>query len=133
MTATDRHLVRATWAALAGAADRLAAHFYDRLFDLDPSLRLLYLGADLVAHGRALMHAVGVAVANLERLDALVPRAETAGATPPGLVGEALVWAVECTLGPAACTPAVRIAWARCGALVAASQRRPPAAAARVA
>src|SRR4051794_5405244 len=122
----DRQVVRSTWAGVvtaAGAAERAAAHFYDRLFTLDPSLRLLFLGADLAAHGRALMHAVGVAVANLERLEGVVARLDALSA-PPGLVDDALLWAVERVLGPA-CTPTVRAAWSACCALLTGSQRVP--------
>jgi hemoglobin-like flavoprotein len=137
----ERQLVRATWSALAADPDRLIGLFYDRMFALDPSLRLLTLGGDPTASGRTLMRTLGAAVANLERLEGIVANlhgderhtTEYAALADGGVVGAALVWAVERALGPAAWTTPVRTAWHRCSALLARSQRPPVVAAARVA
>ena len=132
--------MRVTWGALAADPDRLIGLFYDRLFALDPSLRLLTLGGDPMAYGRTFIHTISVAVTNLEQMEGIVARlhgeerhtAEYAGLADGGVVGAALVWAVERALGPAAWTTPVRAAWHRCSALLARSQRPPLVPAARV-
>jgi hemoglobin-like flavoprotein len=141
MHTQERHLVRATWGALAADPDRLIGLFYDRLFALDPSLRLLTIGGDPMAYGHKLMHTLNMAVANLERLEGIVANlhpeerhtAEYAALADGGVVGAALVWAVERALGPTGWTTPVRSAWHRCCALLARSQRPPSVLAARVA
>jgi hemoglobin-like flavoprotein len=137
----ERQHVRATWSALAADPDRLIGPFYERLFTLDPSLRLLTLGGDPMAYGRTFIHTISVAVANLERREGIVAHlhgeerhtAEYAALGDGGVVGAALVWAVERALGPSAWTMPVRGAWHRCAALLARSQRPPVVPAARVA
>jgi hemoglobin-like flavoprotein len=101
---------------VAGIATGL---FYDRLFMLDPSLRLLFKG-DLIEQGRMLMSTLSAAVGSLSKLDALAPVLRDLGArhaaygvrsTHYETVGTALLWTLEKGLGDEFTAP-VRDAWA---------------------
>jgi hemoglobin-like flavoprotein len=109
-TERQRAVVRDTWAAVAPIAPAAAALFYSRLFELDPSLRRLFRGGDIVEQGKKLMQTLAVAVAGLDRLDTLVPAVEALGRRHVSYgvrdehyatVGEALLWTLEQGLGDA--------------------------------
>jgi hemoglobin-like flavoprotein len=93
--------------------------FYGRLFELDPSLPLLFRG-DMREQGRKLMQMLTVAVRGLDRLETIVPAVQALGRrhVAYGLteahfatVGAALLWTLEQGLG-SAFTPEVADAWA---------------------
>ena len=118
MTPESQRLVRESFAKMAPIAPVAAAMFYDRLFELDPMLRPLFKG-DMAEQGRKLMSMIGVAVANLGRLDAIVPAVRDLGRRHAGYgvqqshydtVATALVWTLEQGLGDDF-TPAARQAW----------------------
>jgi hemoglobin-like flavoprotein len=118
MTPESQRLVRESFAKVAPIAPVAAAMFYDRLFELDPMLRPLFKG-DMAEQGRKLMSMIGVAVANLGRLDAIVPAVRDLGRRHAGYgvqqshydtVATALVWTLEQGLGDDF-TPAARQAW----------------------
>lgn len=69
MTLTADHIrqVRESWGRVQPIQEQAAGLFYDRLFELDPSLRPLFKG-DMASQGRKLMHIIGVAVASLDHL-----------------------------------------------------------------
>lgn len=140
MTPRQITLVRETFAAVKPIAEQAAAQFYDRLFALDPSLRALFK-SDMRAQGQKLMQMIDVAVAGLDKPEALVPavralgeRHRGYGVAPAhyGTVGEALLWTLGKGLGPAF-TDEARAAWlAAYGLLAGAMQQdasRPAAAA----
>lgn len=111
-------LVQQTFAQVAPIADQAAAMFYRRLFELDPSLSLLFRG-DMDQQGRKLMQMIGAAVNGLDNLDKLVPVVQKLGVRHAGYgvqdahydtVGAALLWTLEQGLGPAF-TSEVRNAW----------------------
>ena len=119
LTIQQRTLVRDTWALLAPIQATAAALFYQRLFQLDPALHTLFAHSDMAAQGRKLMQMIDVAVAQLDRLDTLVPavaalgmRHTTYGVLPShyDTVGEALLWTLEHGLGTEF-TDDVRDAW----------------------
>ena len=119
LTDRQRALVRETWAAVAPIAPTAAALFYGRLFELDPSLRRLFGSTDLAEQGKKLMQTLSVAVASLDRLDALIPAVEALGRRHVGYgvrddhyatVAQALLWTLEQGLGPAF-TAEAREAW----------------------
>ncbi len=119
ITETHRALVRDSWAMVTPMSNEAAALFYARLFELDPALRRLFAGSDMPAQGQKLMQMLTVAVAQLDRLDTLVPAVAALGERHRGYgvrhehfatVGAALLWTLEQGLGPAY-TPAVREAW----------------------
>jgi hemoglobin-like flavoprotein len=118
MTPEQRSLVQKSFEQVLPIADVAAELFYGRLFELDPSLRLLFRG-DLAVQGRALMSMIKVAVAGLDNLERLVPavqslgrRHATYGVTDAhyDTVAAALLWTLERGLGEAF-TPEVKAAW----------------------
>jgi hypothetical protein len=72
MTPENQALVRDSLAKVVPIAPQAAALFYDRLFVLDPSLKLLFK-ADMIEQGRLLMAMIGTAVDNLDKLETIVP------------------------------------------------------------
>jgi hemoglobin-like flavoprotein len=119
VTPDQKTLVRESYALVIPIADAAAELLYNRLFELDPSLRALFHG-DPGEQRRKLMQAVTVVVQSLDRLEAVMPavlalgrRHAEYGVRPQDidLGGEALLWALTQGLGPAF-TPAVRDAWA---------------------
>ena len=112
-------LVQTTFTKVAPIADEAAKLFYDRLFELEPSTRYMFKH-DMAEQRKKLMQMLSVAVASLERLDALVPAVQALGqrhvqygVTPAHYetVGAALLWTLEQGLG-ADFTPEVKEAWA---------------------
>jgi hemoglobin-like flavoprotein len=121
MTEEQQTLIRSSFASIAPRADAVAAMFYARLFELDPSLRPLFTG-DMAAQGRKLLAMIGTAVANLHRLDAVVPAVAQLGERHLGYgvkdsdydtVAAALLWTLQQGLGDAF-TDATRLAWTEC-------------------
>jgi hemoglobin-like flavoprotein len=121
MTLTPRQieLVQQTFALVAPQADEAAQLFYMRLFELNPSLRLLFKH-DIHEQGRKLMQMLSVAVHALNHLEdilaavqALGERHVAYGVQPEDYttVGQALIWTLEQGLGEAF-TPEVKEAWA---------------------
>jgi hemoglobin-like flavoprotein len=118
MTPENQTLVRESFAAVVPIAPQAAALFYDRLFVLDPSLRPLFKG-DMAEQGRKLMAMIGTAVANLDRLETIVPAVQDLGRRHAGYgiplssydtVGAALLWTLGQGLGEAF-TPEVEASW----------------------
>ena len=118
MTPAQVAYVQQSFAQLRPQADTVAARFYQRLFTLDPSVRLLF-PEDLTAQGRKLMDMLGLVVHGLPRVDTILPVVQALGqrhvqygVRPQhyGTVGAALLWTLEQALG-AAWTPEVREAW----------------------
>lgn len=118
MTPTQVQLVQQSWKKVVPIAEQAAALFYDRLFELDPSLRPLFK-SDLRGQGRKLTSMINTAVVNLTKLDTIVPAVQDLGrrhvryGVAPGhydTVGTALLWTLEKGLG-ADFTPPTREAW----------------------
>ena len=118
MTPEQVALVKSNWAAVAPIAPQAAELFYGKLFELDPSIKPLFKG-DMTEQGKKLMATLGVAVANLEKLDEIVPTVQKLGrehkdygVTPDHYptVGAALLWTLEQGLGDAF-TPEAKSAW----------------------
>jgi hemoglobin-like flavoprotein len=127
MTEDQKTLIKSSFAQIAPNAQAVAALFYERLFVLDPALRPLFKG-DMEDQGRKLMAMIGVAVANLDRLDAIVPAVQQLGARHAGYgvpnesyatVGAALAWTLAQGLG-ADFTSEMAAAWSDCYATIAA-------------
>lgn len=123
-------LVQTSFVDVLPIADTAAALFYDRLFELDPSLRALFRG-DLKEQGKKLMDMIAVVVVNLRKLDLIVPGVRALGARHAGYgvqdehydtVGEALLWTLGQGLGEAF-TGDVRDAWATAYTLLASTMR----------
>jgi hemoglobin-like flavoprotein len=130
MTNEQKHLIRQTFDLVAPMADSVAAVFYRRLFELDPSLRALFPPM-LVEQGRKLMQMLGAAVGMLDRPQQLTSVLESLGRRHAGYgvrdehydtVGEALLWTLERGLGPVF-TPDVKAAWAALYGVVATTMK----------
>ena len=107
MTNEQINLVRASFEKIAPIAEKAAALFYAKLFDLNPKLRALFKG-DVYEQGKKLMQVIAYAVEHLDRLDQIVPQVEALGARHDGYgvnerdyetVGAALLWTLEKALG----------------------------------
>jgi hemoglobin-like flavoprotein len=119
MTPEKIKLVQDSFEKVEPISEVAAELFYGRLFELDPSVRDMFKG-DMKEQGRKLMTMLKVAVANLNRLDQVVPAVQALGRRHAGYyveerhydtVGAALLWTLEKGLGDAF-TPATRDAWA---------------------
>ncbi len=119
MTSDQIAIVRRTWARLAPVTDRAAALFYERLFELEPSNRVLFGPVDLQEHGRKLFQNLGVILDLLDRPDELLTAVAELGRRHAmhgvggrhyGMAADALFTVLECCLGPTF-TPNARAAW----------------------
>jgi nitric oxide dioxygenase len=128
MTPDEVALVRESFKRMIARRDEVAAAFYARLFDLAPQVRPMFKG-DMREQGRKLMTTVASVVGSLDRFDDIRPSVVDLGvhhahigARPEhyGVVGEALLWAMEKELGPAL-TPETKAAWAKAYAALAAA------------
>lgn len=135
MSPESQRLVRESFAKIAPIAPAAAAMFYERLFTLDPSLRPLFKG-DMEEQGRKLMSMIGTAVANLHRLDAIVPAVRDLGRRHAGYgvqpshydtVATALLWTLDQGLGDHF-TPETRQAWVDCYTILAGTMQEAAAA-----
>lgn len=119
MTPEQQTLIRDSWALVVPMADAAATLFYNRLFELDPSLSRLFVHTDMASQRRHLTQTLAVVVKDIDALERLVPAIEAMGRRHVGYgvrpadyatVGRALLDTLETGLGDAF-TPAVRAAW----------------------
>ncbi|HEY1306998.1 MAG TPA: globin family protein [Vicinamibacterales bacterium] len=129
-TMTQIELVQETFAVVAPIADDVAALFYRRLFEIDPTLESMFRG-DMAEQRRKLMFMLTAAVKGLPRLDRLIPVLEDLGRRHAHYgvvdrhyetVGEALLWTLEKGLG-SAFTPEVKDAWTTVYGVLAATMK----------
>ena len=118
MTPEQVKLVQQSFAKVAPIADQAADLFYDRLFESAPGVRPLFPD-DMTVQKQKLMQMLTTAVANLHRVEEILPVLEDLGRKHVGYgtkpthydtVGEALLWTLEQGLGDAF-TPPVQEAW----------------------
>ena len=118
MLASQVALVQSSFNKLAPIFDVAARIFYDRLFQLDPSLRRLF--TDRRVQEKKLMDALSIIIGNLTRPDRIVPGLRALGRRHVAYgvqnrdyatFGEALLWTLEQGLGDAF-TAEARRAWA---------------------
>src|SRR5262249_13763756 len=102
-------LVQATWRHVLPIKERAAELFYQRLFELDPDLRPMFLG-DIAEQGRKLMAMLGAVVSRLDQLGEVVGAAQDLGRRHAGYgvadshydtVGAALLGTLRAGLGEA--------------------------------
>lgn len=110
MTPVQIQLVQATWKQVVPIADQAASLFYQRLFEIDPSVRPLFGATDLAQQRKKLVQVLTVAVGGLTNLRALTGVVEDLGRRHAGYgvedkhydsVGAALLWTLEQGLGSA--------------------------------
>jgi len=111
-------LVQDTFDKIRPISEKAAKLFYNRLFELDPSLKSLFKG-DMKTQGKMLMQMLDYAVTGLDRLDTIILAIQNLGIRHAGYgvkdeyyetVGEALLWTLEQGLGKDF-TPDVKDAW----------------------
>ena len=119
MTPQQVNQVQASFIKIVPIADRAAALFYSRLFEMAPETRALFCD-DMGRQGRKLIAALATVVSSLSDFDAIVriarelaKRHVAYGVQPEhyALVRSALLWTLEQGLGDEF-TPALRAAWA---------------------
>ena len=132
-------LVQSSFAKVQPISDAAAQMFYDRLFELDPTLRPMFT-SDLREQGKKLMSMLAMVVSNLRHLDRIVPGVRALGERHVhygvrdehyATVGSALLWTLERGLG-SFFTEDVREAWAAAFSLVAVTMRDAAAGASRM-
>ena len=119
MTPEQRELLQQSWAMVEQRGDALAAVFYERLFELDPTARALFAATDMDAQRQKFIAMLGAIVRVLDDPDHLVPEVTALGRRHAGYgvlaahyetVGQALLWMFEHGLGDEFDEP-VRMAW----------------------
>lgn len=107
MTKQQIELVQSTWAKVIPMSEQAAVLFYEKLFELDPSLESMFPD-DIQPQGEKLMKMITVAVNGLSNLEQIVPAVEALGERHVGYgvtdehydtVGEALIWTLGTGLG----------------------------------
>ena len=71
-------LVQSTWIKVLPIKDSAAQLFYERLFEMDPSLRALFQG-DMQEQGEKLMQVIDAAVNGLSNLERIVTAIQELG------------------------------------------------------
>ena len=119
ITPEQRALVQQTWQQVVPIADTAARVFYNRLFEIDPQLRVMFDGVEMKSQRRKLIQALAMAVDRLDRIEELVPVIEALGRRHATYgvsdahyetVGAALIWTLEKGLGKA-WSEEVKAAW----------------------
>ncbi|MEM7019425.1 MAG: globin family protein [Pseudomonadota bacterium] len=107
MDQTQIDLVQGTFAKVAPISETAAELFYNKLFELEPSVKPLFTG-DMKEQGKKLMQMIAIAVGGLNDLGNIVPAVRQLGERHVGYgvkdehydtVGEALIWTLGQGLG----------------------------------
>ena len=126
MDANQIILVQSSWSKVLPISEKAAELFYGRLFEIDPSTKVLFKG-DMREQGRKLMEMITAAVNGLSDLDGLIPVVQDLGRCHGGYgvqerhygsVASALLWTLEQGLGDAF-TSEVKNAWTETDTLLA--------------
>jgi hemoglobin-like flavoprotein len=122
--------VQSTWVKVLPIKDAAAQLFYERLFEMDPSLRALF-PSDLCQQGEKLMQVIDAAVNGLSHLERIIAAIQELGRRHAdygvkdhhyGTVGAALLWTLSKSLG-AEFTAEAKDAWATVYGVLAATMR----------
>ena len=118
MTPEQINLVQQSFAKVAPISEQAAVLFYDRLFEVAPSVKAMF-PADMTEQRKKLMATLAVVVNGLSNLEPILPAASALaqrhvayGARPEHypVVGSTLLWTLEKGLGEA-WTPETAAAW----------------------
>lgn len=118
MTPQQIELVQASFKKVVPIAGTAADLFYDRLFEIAPTVRPMF-PEELGEQKKKLIGMLATAVNSLHKLDTIVPAVQDLGRRHKGYgvsdehytpVGAALLWTLEKGLG-AEFTPDVKSAW----------------------
>jgi len=130
MTPEHIRAVQSTWVKVLPVKDAASRLFYERLFEIDPSLRGLFRN-DMRQQSEKLMQVIDAIVNGLSQLERIVPAIQELGRRhidygvkdrDYGTVGTALLWSLGKSLG-AEFTPQVRDAWATLYGVLATTMR----------
>ncbi|MBX7212865.1 MAG: hypothetical protein K1X39_02520 [Thermoflexales bacterium] len=131
MNANQVKLLKETFKTIEPMADETGELLYTKLFEIDPSLRPLFKG-DIKAQGRMVFTAIGLAIAGLDKPEAMNDQVRSLGSRhvnygvqprDVNTFGAAFLWALEQTLGPAF-TPEVKDAWISAYGVLSVAMRR---------
>src|SRR5271157_3241864 len=78
MDQNQQALVRASFAKVAPIGDQAGAMLYENMFAIEPDLRRLFK-IDIATQGAKLMAVLKTAIANVDRLDAVMPTVRELG------------------------------------------------------
>ncbi len=118
MTPDQVKLVQQSFAKVAPISETAAVLFYDRLFEIAPTVRAMF-PADMTEQRKKLMATLAAVVNGLANLDSILPAASAlakrhvaygARAEHYPVVGSALLWTLEKGLGEG-WTPELADAW----------------------
>jgi nitric oxide dioxygenase len=118
MTPDQVKLVQQSFATVAPISETAAVLFYDRLFEIAPTVRAMF-PADMTEQRKKLMATLAAVVNGLANLDSILPAASAlakrhvaygARAEHYPVVGSALLWTLEKGLGEG-WTPELADAW----------------------
>lgn len=119
VTPRQQTLIRTSFAQVAPIADQAAVIFYDRLFELDPSLKPMFAHTDMASQRKNLMQTLAVVVKSINNLESIVPAVQALGrrhnsygveARHFDTAGQALLDTLAVGLGEGF-TPETRDAW----------------------
>jgi len=118
MTPLQVAAVQRTFSLVVPIKEKAAELFYNKLFELDPSVKPMFKG-DMKEQGKKLMSTLATVVASLANPNSILPAVQALGAKHVSYkvedrhydtVGKALLWTLEQGLGKEF-TPAVKEAW----------------------
>jgi hemoglobin-like flavoprotein len=126
MTDAQIHAVQTSFHQLEPVIETATYAFYDRLFEMDPSLRHMFR-ASREEQARKLAHVLTIVVKSLDKPPQILGAVKDLGSRHSGYgvearhyatVGSALLWTLDQGLGDAF-TPEVRAGWAAAYGMVA--------------
>src|SRR6476620_1797853 len=118
MNSSQVKLVQESFAKVAPISEQAAVIFYDRLFEVAPSVRAMF-PVDMTEQRKKLMGMLAAVVNGLSNLESILPAASALAKRHVGygaraehypVVGGTLLWTLEKGLGDA-WTPEVAAAW----------------------
>lgn len=130
MTPEQIALVQRSFAQVLPMSETAARLFYNRLFEMDPSLKALF-HVDITEQGRKLMDMLRFVVAGLDHVEKIVPAIQELGRRHASYgvidgqyetVGAALIWTLEQGLKEQF-TPETKAAWTAAYTLLAATMQ----------
>jgi hemoglobin-like flavoprotein len=107
MNLRQKELIQSSFEKIVPIADTAAALFYGRIFELDPTLRPMFI-TDLQVQGKKFMNMLSLIVGGLDNLYQLVPEIQALGRRHVGygakpehyhIIASALLWTLEKGLG----------------------------------
>lgn len=130
MTPEQIRLIQDSWQKVVPIKGKAAELFYNKLFELDPSLKSLFT-SDMNEQGRKLMAMINTVVNKLDELNEIVPAVQDLGRRHVDYgvtnehydtVGAALLWTLGAGLGDAF-TPEVEAAWTEAYSILSATMQ----------